>query len=75
MDSEVDELISLMNSCPKWVRGEKELVAYKNAPPPNVSQGKHSKTLCQEHGYPQSKRDEGMILKTQVAWKNEVQKK
>jgi hypothetical protein len=30
MDSEVDELTSLMNSCPKWVCGEKELVAYKN---------------------------------------------
>lgn len=25
--------------------------------------------------YAKSKRDEGMILKTQVAWKNEVQKK
>lgn len=75
MDSEVDELTSLMNSCPKWVCGEKELVAYKNAPPPIVSQGKQSKTLYQEHGYPQSKKDEGMILKTQVAWKNEVQKK
>ncbi len=64
-----------MNSCPKWVCGEKELVAYKNAPPPIVSQGKQNKTLCQEHGYPQSKRDEGMIFKTQEAWKSEVQKK